>query len=535
MKVANRYMVSDLSTYLLISLVLLLSFQNLPSLALPSYEKSNNSVQNIQVSSPFSSPNIGATDKRGQCTANAAYSNDRSESWLAINPANPDQIVGMSKFFYDPTYYLFHVGSYVSNDGGKSWSNTVIPGFDCISAPGNSWVDTTDPVFAFDSSGKIYSAMLPFSFTYNSANQQVWNVVPNSAIFVVSSNDGLNWSLENNGKPLAIYTSSGLGRTADKQWIAVDDNPLSPFKDNIYVGWTVFNGFSSEVWFSRSVDHGKTFSQPVMLSKANNSEPFNTFVFLGTAPDGSLYIVYTSFPSSTFPRAQIWLMKSTDGGQTFSKPILATEFNSFPFLMLPNTTFRDGISDSFAVSPVNGHLFIAMEVYNGKGLDVQLIESKDGGITWSNPIYVNDQYTVDDGTDQFQPTVSVSKNGIVAVTFFDRRLPCPLGDPNILPADQGRRNFCIDVSVQFYRDDTSLNPIGSNIRATKNSWDPQQPGSAGLPRPGGPNGAVTFIGDYFGLALSDKVAYILFVSTYNYGLNPKNDQQQFLAIVPIQK
>lgn len=498
----------------------------------PGYASSNAGIPNIQVSSPTTA---GATDWNGQCVYNASYNNDRSESWLVVDPTNPRHLVGMSKFFFRPTYYLFHVGAYVSFDAGRSWANQLIGGFDCQSAPNNAWVDTTDPVVAFDSQGRLFSAFLPFSFSYNAALQQVWNVIPNSAIYVVMSEDGgRTWSIANQGRPLALYNSSGLGRTADKQWIAVDANPRSPFRDNVYVGWTVFNGLSAEVWFSRSTDHGQHFSAPIMLSRPNTDQPFNTYIFLGTAPDGTLYVVYTAFPRSTFPVADIWLLKSSDGGQSFSPPIHALSFPAYPFLTLPNTTFRDGISDSFAVSPANGHLFLALEVYNGKGLDVMLSESSDGGMTWTGPIYVNDPETVNDGTDQFQPTVAVSPTGLVAVAFYDRRLPCPTGDPNILTQDWGRRNFCIDVSLQVFSDTSAgLQRMGSNIRVTAASWDPQVPGSLGLPRPGGPTGYVTFIGDYFGLALTNRYAYVLFVSTYNLGSNPYNDQQQFLAVVKL--
>jgi hypothetical protein len=502
-----------------------------------SYATSNFGIPNIQASSPTS--NVGATDSNGACVTNAPYNNDRSESWIAVDPTNPNHLVGMSKFFFDPEFYLFHIGTYVSTDGGSDWINSVVPGFDCQSAPTNTWTDTTDPNLAFDLQGNIYSTFLPFSFTYNSHEQQVYNVVPNDGIYVVKSTDGGNaWTIANQGQPLTLYTSSGLGETADKQWIAVDANPSSPFAGNIYVAWTVFDGFSSEIWFSMSSDHGAHFSTPVMLSTANTDGPFNTYVFLGTAPDGTLYISYMSFPSSTFPLSQVWILKSTDEGHTFSVPKLAVSFNVFPSLVLPNTTFRDGISDNFAVNPANGHLLLALEEYNGNGIDVYLTESTNGGNSWSTPISVNDPSTVNDGTDQFQPTVAASPGGTVAVAFYDRRLPCPKNDPNILAQDYGRTNFCINTSIQFYKDGQGgLARIGSNIRVTEATWDPQNAGTNtdGLPLPGGPTTTTSFIGDYFGLALNNRNAYVLFVSTCNLGQNQFNNQQQFLGIVPIPK
>ncbi len=498
------------------------------------YAESNAKIPNIQASSAAVG---GATDKNGACVLNAAYNNHRGESWIAVDPTNANHLVGSSKFFFDPLFYLFHLGSYASFDGGSTWSNEVIPGFDCQSAPKFSWVDTTDPILAFDSKGTVYSTMLPFSFKYNPAGHQVWGVVPNDAISVVKSTDGgITWNMGNQGQPLAIYNSSGLGRTADKQWMTADANPKSPFVNNVYVGFTLFAGLSSELWFSRSSDRGEHFSKPVKLSVANNDGPFNTYIFLGTGPDGALYISYGSFPSHLSPESDVWLLKSTDGGETFTGPILATTFRFVTAAALPNTTFRDGISYNMAVNPANGHVLLALEVQGDNGIDVQLTESADGGQTFSAPIFVNDAATVTDGTDQFQPTVAAGPNGTVAVAFYDRRLACPTGDSNILPQDQGRTNFCINTSVQFFSDGSEgLQPLGSNIRVTQATWDPQNPGTTTgqLAHPGGPNGSLTFIGDYFGLALSKQNAYLLFLSNYNLGKNPANDEQQFLGIVPI--
>src|SRR5258708_29318502 len=130
-----------------------------------------------------------------------------------------------------------------------------------------------------------------------------------------------------------------------------------------------------------------------MLSVASNDGPFNTYIFLGTAPDGSLYISYNSFPSNLSPNSDVWLLKSTDGGQTFTGPTLATTFRFVTSAALPNTSFRDGISNNMTVNPANGHVLLALEVQGDNGIDVQLTESTDGGRTFSAPIFVNDAAT----------------------------------------------------------------------------------------------------------------------------------------------
>jgi len=151
-------------------------------------------------------------------------------------------------------------------------------------------------------------------------------------------------------------------------------------------------------------------------------------------------------------------------------------------------------------------------------------------------------------TDQFQPSVAAGPNGAVAVGFYDRRRSCP-SDPSILAADVGRTNFCIDTSLQAYKDSGTAAgavPVGANVRISQFSWDPEQPGQhlgglsqypcAGARDPC-PNGR-GFIGDYFGLAISAGNIYALMVSTH-YPSNVTADeggpvyyQQQVLAAVP---
>jgi len=115
-------------------------------------------IPNIQTSSAAVA---GATDSNGNCVFNAPYNNHRGESWIAAI-RRIQSLGGMSKFFLTRCS-IFHLGSYASFDGGKTWSNGVIPGFDCQSGPAFSWVNATDPILAFDPNGVVYSTMLPIA------------------------------------------------------------------------------------------------------------------------------------------------------------------------------------------------------------------------------------------------------------------------------------------------------------------------------------------------------------------------------------
>jgi hypothetical protein len=187
-----------------------------------------------------------------------------------------------------------------------------------------------------------------------------------------------------------------------------------------------------------------------------------------------------------------------------------------------------------------------------------LIQSTDGGQTWSTPLAVNDDISSGKVADHFQPAVAAGPGGAVAVAFYDRRRVCPT-DASIIQLDQGRTNFCIDVSVQAYKDkgkSAGAVPVGANIRASTYTWDPQQPGllvnpvdgtTTDLQKLGGLGQMacashndpcrLSFIGDYFGLAISQGNIYTLSVSThYPSGvladdLSPLYYQQQVLGTI----
>ncbi len=168
---------------------------------------------------------------------------------------------------------------------------------------------------------------------------------------------------------------------------------------------------------------------------------------------------------------------------------------------------------------------------------------------------VNDDITSGHVADHFQPAVAAGPGGAVAVAFYDRRASCP-SDASIIPQDVGRSNFCVDVSVQAYKDSGSgAAQVGANIRASNFTWDPQQPGllinpdgsTTDLQTLGGLGQMAcashndpcrrSFLGDYFGLAVSAGNIYMLSVSTH-YPSNVKADdgstlyyQQQVLGAI----
>jgi hypothetical protein len=277
-----------------------------------------------------------------------------------------------------------------------------------------------------------------------------------------------------------------------------------------------------------------------------------TYLLPHVDPSGAIYTTLTNFaPKQGFCCASVFVDKSTDGGKTWSVAGTAVPNVTPPPAIYPNTTFRDGIEETFAVGnqlDAQGlyPLYVSYEDFSAGTGNVMLTASYDGGATWTSPIQVNDNASP---ADEFQPNLTVAPDGTVSVNFYDRRLACPAAgtadaaaagialdqvNPNYtgsLPP-YGAANYCVNASIQFYN--PQLSPIGHNIRISQNTFDPQ----LNAPHTSCASCEATFIGDYFGnttgvTAAGGVVDYSTFVSTYNDGTNPASYQQQIVASVPV--
>lgn len=248
--------------------------------------------------------------------------------------------------------------------------------------------------------------------------------------------------------------------------------------------------------------------------------------YIRVGPDGTVWLA----------GADLRVVRSVDGGRAWSevRHDLDLDFGS----SLSYTTFRQPVRYAFAPSSVDAEtLYLVTRTAEGGETGLWIRVSHDGASTWSEPV------RVDDGNegDAFGPMIAVASDDRVAVAFFDRRLACPLADTveavaaglewdpgtDAAPGSPvGKAGYCVNVAMARWTDD--LAPIGTNLRLTPASWDPQ----LSAPRPDGIEGGVTFIGDYFGIAVTDDAIYTATPSTLNFdGENPFFHQQQWVARV----
>jgi hypothetical protein len=470
---------------------------------------------------------------------------DHSESDIRVDPANPLHLIGQSKWFVSAEGYNHLLGFYESWDGGKTFPvQGHVPGYE-------GWTDNTDPVGAFDPWGNFYSLVLPYEFVYAKSGGHVFNngsnqanpAQPPEAVSVAvhpaaraGRQTATNWITTHNGSPDFVFTTKNADtNTPDKQWIAIDTNPpsRSPHSGRVYAMFTQFVLNPSRILLSYAQANPdgthSDWSTPRELPTIPG-HPFDTYLLPHVAPDGTLYTTVTNNPvSKGFLNNSIYLLSSTDGGDSWSAPSLV-----IPSVLSPtyrNTTFTEGIVNSFGLgsTKVGGHwpLYVAYENEDPDGYSrVYVTGSLDGGVNWSAPIRVNDG---PDDAEALQPHVEVAPNGTVAVAFYDRRLDCPTDTASGVQLDplapSGAHNFCVNTAIQFYT--PALTPIGRNIRLSKNTWDPQ----LNAPKRFCICGSSTFLGDYFGLDFGGGYTYTTSISTYDDGTNPENYQQQVVARV----
>jgi len=463
----------------------------------------------------------GSAPAPGGCVR-ASYDSNFSEASLALRPGS-EQLAGGAKAYFDrwSTYKAQHTVSFAFS--GKQITTHLVGGFDCVSTGTQtmppSWTNVTDPNLVWDTHGRLHQLALPFNAWWGSIPG------PNGAVHAVFSDDGgRTWLPGNSGKPVedGPEFSVDSANFLDKPWIAANQNPASPWVDHIYGAWVLFNGDEAQIHTAVTRDHGATWVDHLTVPAPQKLGPKNPWPMIAVGPDGVLYLSYvtygaTSSDGKTVP-ATIWSTRSTDDGASWTGLSKVADTTVTAGCCVPGTTLHRSIVQYLAVSPDQpGHLYVAWNAVSEGQVDVKLAASSTGGTSWSAPATVNDDST---GSNQFSATVAAGPRGAVAVGFYDMRAACPKSGEAVLPADRGRSNTCIGLTVQAYRDhEGALSAVGSNALVSKQLWDPYQPGQArgGLSQLAceSPGATCTniFIGDYFSMQLSDKNLYVLSSST----------------------
>ena len=466
-----------------------------------------------------------AIERKGRSSQMEALEDRRvlSVQFFADNPSvptvnRPDVLVGNLNGGFeeinltvDDRFNTSHIA--VSSHGqmavsSNAFSTTTTGGYP-VANFGDTWAD-------FDSVGRLFWTNLDGA----SGGVAVTQVNPTTAVA---------------GASVVVNTPTG-GASDDRQALAVDSTPTSPFANNIYAIWTRFlpGGFT-DVLVSRSNDQGATWSTPANLNNSYGPDGvlgggddvggFNQQVHIGVGPTGDVYAAYhrqtgfvggaTSLPDGT--SGEIVVARSTDGGLTFANTAtlpfgpgqadisfnrqenaagrfagtrFLTQGSIQPYVLVdpvrPNTVYVIAADD-----PDNNH-------GAGNDADIMIAKSTDNGATWARSTLVSGP----GASFQLFPTAAVDRFGNIVVTWYDNRRGLKNSGVDGIPGNTDD-DFLLDTFVTYSTDGGQTWAPEFHVNDTP--FDPDE--TPVSPFKGGPT---TRIGEYFGLDLFGGTAYIGF-------------------------
>lgn len=433
-----------------------------------------------------SAPSPFAANCDGAVADGTLYVNAEVEPYVAVNPQNTNNVVGVWQQDRWSNGGARGLLSGASFDGGRTWRRTPLPFSRCgggNATNGGDYPRASDAWVSFGPNGIVYASSISFS-----GDTQIGE--PSSAVLTSRSLDGgRTWS-----NPSALILD-GSAFFNDKETITAD-----PIVANfVYAVWDRLpTGKGGPAMFARSIDAGSTWeaARAIYDPGASGQTLGNEIVVL---PNGTLVNLFTQINTATdgTTSAEAMIIRSIDKGTTWSAPIKVADLLAVG-AKDPETgaPVRDGADlPQMAVSP-SGVLYMAWADarFSGGAHDaIAVTRSSDGGTTWSAPVRVNG----DASTEAFQPSVHVRSDGTISVTYFDFRNDTT--DPATLP-----------TILWLTRSNDVVNWHESAIAGP---FDMKTaPSAEGL-----------FVGDYQGLSSLGSVSEPFFVKTNSGNLNNRTD------------
>lgn len=406
-----------------------------------------------------------------------------------VNPQNPSQVA---------------VGQFctvaISNDFGRTFPITRSAN-PCSGFGG-------DISLAYDSQGRLFVAYL--------AQQGADNEL------TVMAGQVANTTTPGPGTFNAVAVSADDGSNDDKEWIAADSNPASPFRDNLYIVWTDLG--ASDIKFSRSLNQAATWSAPSTISAGG--EGFTWPSDVATGANGDVYVAYHTDActggNGNAAGETIQFLRDGSGGANFAAgtvPQKSAAFGPGQGTVTCNVQGSGGEIPGLDIWLMgSGQPFIlpdpvrAGNVYvvasddpnnafgNGDDADVMIARSTDFGVNFS----VN---RVDHGPGQtaaVMPTAQIDQDGNIAVSWYDNRRLLQNTGAN---ANSGQPNFLLDMYATTSRNGGET--FANDVRLSDSPFDPDV-GSSCRFGSRATNDCTERIGEYNGIAAVDGIGYAAF-------------------------
>lgn len=229
----------------------------------------------------------------------------------------------------------------------------------------------------------------------------------------------------------------------DREMLAIDNSSSSPYYGRAYIAFydpyvprEIQIGWSDSPDVESDADGWPTERfQPLPGTGPSPQAPW-----IATAPSGEVYVAIAERAENKGGTMSYRLYESTNGGGFWLlKPLPIGSGRRPERESASDSCFREALNGNIRVGPgpqiaihevpgSPGYVIHAVYPYDSDGApptggdesNVFYRRSTDGGQNWSNEFRLNwDDSTL---TDQWQPSIAVSEQGVVAVTWYDRRL-----------------------------------------------------------------------------------------------------------------
>ena len=188
-----------------------------------------------------------------------------------------------------------------------------------------------------------------------------------------------------------------------------DDKPwISAYNDTILLSYAGGPGF--DLYFRKSTNGGISFSQPILINTSGNGS------MPKKGPNGEIYVMWAlDNPQNPLYDQGIWIRKSIDGGNTFLPKVHVADLYDNQNLL----PWRCYSIPSMDIDMNTGYIYIVFQSTDPArtNWDIYFTKSEDGGNSFTTPVRIND---VTQG-HQFFPWISVDESGKIHVIWYDTR------------------------------------------------------------------------------------------------------------------
>lgn len=222
-------------------------------------------------------------------------------------------------------------------------------------------------------------------------------------------------------KDVFVHRLSPEGRKLRSQAVNVSRSPLTfswlprirlapDDSGKVYVLWQeiIFSGGShgGDILFARSADDGKSFGHPVNLShsvggdgkgRINKDVWHNGSLDLAAGTGGALYAAWTEYDG------MLWFARSVNAGETFTRPRQ----------IAGGTKAKPIRAPALALGPKTT-VYLAWTTGEDEAADIHLVQSNDGGATFTEPRVVAQTRGYSDA-----PALAVERSGVLHLAFAE--------------------------------------------------------------------------------------------------------------------